>query len=157
MQKKLAAPLHVLIVDDDVFAGRALARIIESEGHKATVLTDPTDALRTARKLSIDVLISDERMPGMTGTEILGTLARLRPETFRVLMSCALSGEKIVELVNEARLDYLLSKPFRIEQIRTLLRTAQTERRTSHKAPRSCVFGWSSLPRDSTGAIVVAA
>lgn len=157
MQKKPNPPLHVLVVDDDAFAARALARIIDSEGHKATVLVDPTDAIRTVSRLSIDVVISDQRMPGMTGTEILGTLARLRPETFRCLMSCELSGDAIVDLVNEARLDHLLRKPFRIEKVRTLLRTAQNERRTPSKPTPSCVFNWSSLPRDSTGAIVVAA
>lgn len=122
-------PLNVLVADDDVAAARALGRIVESGGHNVVLLHDARDAMRVVRDRSIDVVLADERMPGMTGSELLATLARLHPRTFRVLMSCALACDRVVDVVNHARVGYLLRKPFHIEEVRELLRFAEADRR----------------------------
>ncbi len=149
--------LHVLIVDDDIHAARLLGRIVEREGHKVTLLFDPTDAIRLVRKLAIDVIIADERMPGITGADILATLARLEPHTFRVLTSCNLDVNGVIDRVNRARIDYLLKKPFRIADVCDLLRTATNEWRPMERSVPSYLFGSPSLKRDSTGAILLPA
>jgi DNA-binding NtrC family response regulator len=129
-------PLRVLLVDDDVLGARALARMIESCGHCVTVLTSPTEALRMARKDSVDVLIADNHMPGLTGTELLAMLARLQPSTFRVLTTASLAPDRVAMTINQSRLEYLLLKPFRLDDVRALVATAQSERRVAAVAQR---------------------
>ena len=146
--------LNVLIVDDDQATAKMLGKMIESLGHTVTVTSYAVDAVRLARKLAADMIIVDERMPGVSGSEILATLARLQPSTFRVLTSALLDGPQLASIINQSRLEYMLMKPCRLADVEALLRTAQNERRAPQKVP-SCMFF--PLARDERGAIVLEA
>ena len=150
--------MNVLIVDDNELAARALARIIEREGHTVAVTREPTQALRLVRRLDIDLVITDERMPGMAGSEILATLARLRPQCFRALTTGLTNATLLVALINESRVEYVLEKPFDIERVRALLRLAHNEKRCqARRRTTTYANAWSKLERDEAGAIVIAA
>jgi len=74
-----AARLSVLIVDDEAALRDALLRFLERRGISGEGAADGTTALRALRERTFDVVISDVRMPGMSGREFLDHLRRDRP------------------------------------------------------------------------------
>ncbi|HZH80010.1 MAG TPA: response regulator, partial [Gemmatimonadales bacterium] len=74
-----AARLSVLIVDDEEALRDALLRFLERRGISGEGAADGTAALRALRERNFDVVISDVRMPGMSGREFLDQLRRDRP------------------------------------------------------------------------------
>jgi PAS domain S-box-containing protein len=72
--------LTVLVVDDETSLRNALLRFLTRRGIHAQGASDGAEALRLLRRREFDVIISDVRMPGMSGREFLETLRRERPE-----------------------------------------------------------------------------
>jgi thioredoxin reductase (NADPH) len=84
-----------------------------------TVMSAPSgsDALATARELktrgdSLAMIISDQRMPGMLGSDVLATSREIYPLARRVLLTAYSDIEAAVKAINEAHVDYYLSKPW---------------------------------------------
>ena len=123
--------MTVVIADDDLATRRALAHIIEEQGHEAMTLPDGTDVLRLIGERPVDIVLCDERMPGTMGSEVLATVARLHPRVYRALMSCSIVSNAMIDAINRARANYLVRKPFHVEEVRELLRVAEAELRTT--------------------------
>ena len=75
-----AGELTVLVVDDETALRNALLRFLERSGIHGEGVSDGAEALRVLQQRRFDVIISDVRMPGMSGREFLERLARDRPE-----------------------------------------------------------------------------
>ena len=123
--------LTVVIAEGDLASRRALVHLIEDAGHTAVAMPDGLDIMRVIGERPVDVVLADDRMPGMSGSELLATVARLHPRVFRVLMSGSLVGSSMIDAVNHARANYLLPKPFHVEEVRELLRLAAAEHRVA--------------------------
>jgi CheY-like chemotaxis protein len=70
----------VLLVDDEAVVCRSVARIIERLGYIVTVAGSGEAALKAAATTQFDVVMTDHRMPGMSGPELIERLIALRPE-----------------------------------------------------------------------------
>lgn len=81
--------VHILLVDDDPDGVEALQLFLESSGHRVAAVGTAEEALRLVASDPPDVVISDLRLPGMSGEELARELHR-RPHTPKLL---ALSGE----------------------------------------------------------------
>ena len=77
----------VLVVDDDVAVGSVLAALLKQDGFEATFVPNAQAALATLEKRPFDLVMSDVRMPGMDGFQLLATLKRLMPEVPVVLLT----------------------------------------------------------------------
>ncbi|MEZ4395188.1 MAG: response regulator [Polyangiales bacterium] len=79
---------RVAVVDDDDLVARITARILSREGHHVRIFEDATDALRAMREDpdAFEVLVTDQNMPGMTGTALIQAARALRP-TLRAVLS----------------------------------------------------------------------
>ncbi len=78
---------RILIVDDEVHVVGALRRLFRREGYCIEVALNGTEAIEKLATFEADVVISDFRMPGMDGLELLGQVLRIAPRTVRVLIS----------------------------------------------------------------------
>jgi len=110
----------ILVVDDDPQVLAAVRR--DLRGHyreQYTVLSAASgpEALDTARELksrgdALAIVISDQRMPGMLGHEVLAGTRELHPLARRVLLTAYSDIDAAVKAINEAHIDYYLSKPW---------------------------------------------
>lgn len=124
-------PATILLVDDERDILSTLKAGIERGLPGVRVLTAP-DARGGLDLLStegIDVVISDQRMPGMQGVDFLVECRRLRASTHRMMMT-AFPDERLLERdVNEAHIAHFFKKPYRIGDVVSVLRAVLDERR----------------------------
>jgi thioredoxin reductase (NADPH) len=110
----------LLVVDDDPQVLAAVRRDLRSryrESYAVMSSASGEEALATARALksrgdSLAMAISDQRMPGMAGDEVLTRLREIYPIARRVLLTAYSDIEAAVRAINEAHLDHYLSKPW---------------------------------------------
>ena len=80
-------PPTLLLVDDEARILSALCRSLRREGWRILTAATPAEALRLLEREPIDAVLSDHKMPGMSGLEVLEAAARCRPEATRILIS----------------------------------------------------------------------
>src|SRR6516225_9323035 len=110
----------LLVVDDDPQVLAAVRRDLRSryrENYAVMSASSGQEALDTARELkrrgdSLAMLISDQRMPGMPGSEVLARSREFYPLARRVLLTAYSDIEAAIKAINEAHLDHYLSKPW---------------------------------------------
>jgi thioredoxin reductase (NADPH) len=110
----------LLVVDDDPQVLAAVRRDLRSryrENYTVMSAASGQEALATARELksrgdSLAMIISDQRMPGMLGSEVLARSREVYPLARRVLLTAYSDIEAAVRAINEAHLDHYLSKPW---------------------------------------------
>ena len=110
----------LLIVDDDQQVLAAVRRDLRSryrEHYTVMSAASGEEALATARELktrgdALAIVISDQRMPGMMGSEVLAKSREVYPLARRVLLTAYSDIEAAVNAINKAHLDYYLSKPW---------------------------------------------
>jgi thioredoxin reductase (NADPH) len=110
----------LLVVDDDAHVLAAVRRDLRSHyGKNYTVLSAASgeEALSTIRELksrgdALAMVISDQRMPGMLGNEVLARSREIYPRARRVLLTAYSDIDAVVKGINEAHLDHYLSKPW---------------------------------------------
>jgi response regulator RpfG family c-di-GMP phosphodiesterase len=117
----------VLIVDDDERILSALRRSLRREGYKLHTAESARAALRVLEDESIDVVVSDHKMPGMLGDELLEEVARRWPETVRFLLT---GWPEAISRVRLARsgIRALIPKPWDDAELKSFLRGALEER-----------------------------
>jgi len=101
----------VLIVDDDPHVVRTLSRLLNMS---FTVLktSDPEEAISLVRDNLVHVVVSDQRMPKMTGVELLKKISLLSPLTTRILLTGYSDLEAVVTSINESEIYRYINKPW---------------------------------------------
>jgi two-component system response regulator HydG len=102
---------HVLLVDDDPAMREMLASLFEAKGYRTTPAASVDVALALCAENDFDAVLSDIRMPGRSGIDLVGELHRLRPETPVVLMTAFGSVDSAVSALRAGARDYV-TKPF---------------------------------------------
>jgi thioredoxin reductase (NADPH) len=110
----------LLVVDDDPTVLSAVARDVRSRYgrryrvHRAASGEAALDTLRTLclRGQSVALVLSDQRMPGLTGIELLREAIRIFPEVKRVLLTAYADTDVAIRAINDIRLDHYLLKPW---------------------------------------------
>ncbi|MCK5124615.1 MAG: response regulator [candidate division Zixibacteria bacterium] len=103
----------ILLVDDSESMLKALTRVFKySENHELFTALDGKGALDILGSQSIDLIITDENMPNMSGTELLNTVRTLYPHVMRFM----LTGETDIEIakraINDGQILRFFTKPF---------------------------------------------
>ena len=114
----------LLLVDDEENIVAALRRLLRTEGWKVISATSAEQALEQMARHEVDVVLSDQRMPGMTGVELLRRAKELYPETIRLVLSGYTELQSITDAINEGAIYKFLAKPWDDEQLRVHLREA---------------------------------
>ena len=117
----------ILVVDDDAPMREMLASLFESNGYEVDTAESAEGALEKNREVEFDAILSDIRMPGKSGTELVGELRKLRPQTPVVLMTAFGSIDSAVEAMRVGALDYI-TKPFEPAAVQLTLERALERR-----------------------------
>jgi CheY-like chemotaxis protein len=108
----------ILIVDDDPGVLNALKRILNQEPYRVLTTTDPMAALQLLATQPVQMVISDQRMPEMTGTELLLQVKLLYPDVVRVILTGFTDEEAIMAAINDGQVYKFLFKPWNAEALK---------------------------------------
>lgn len=111
---------RVLIVDDDLGLRELLEDQLMAEGYEARSTDNSRDVLERAAAEEVDLILTDLRMPGISGTELCREVHRVRPDIPVVLMTAFGDMDAAVQAIRAGAYDFL-SKPFEIEQLLLIL------------------------------------
>ncbi len=114
----------LLLVDDEENIVAALRRLLRAEGWQVLSANSAEQALQLMARHEVDVILSDQRMPGMTGVELLRRAKELYPETIRLVLSGYTELQSITDAINEGAIYKFLAKPWDDAQLRAHLREA---------------------------------
>ena len=103
---------RILVVDDDSAVLEVLAHVLESVEADVETCSDPEEALRRFEGEAFDVVISDERMPKMSGSEMLRRLRGLSPRTPTILLTGFASRKKRDAAYEREGVFCYVAKPF---------------------------------------------
>ncbi len=92
---------RILILDDDVDFNSLLTDIFSQAGYDVTSELDPQKALSFIREFQFDLVVTDQRMPGISGKDFLRELKKVQPSTPIIMVSGFLDNETIRELIRE--------------------------------------------------------
>ncbi|WP_088285538.1 EAL domain-containing protein [Ideonella sp. A 288] len=115
---------RLLIVDDEPNILSALRRLLRHEGYEIHTAASGTEALELLAIEPIQVVVSDQRMPGMSGTEFLGHVNSMYPQTVRIALSGYADLTAVTEAVNQGAIYRFLSKPWNDEDLKGALQAA---------------------------------
>jgi len=122
---------HIFIIDDERNYLLVLQTLLEEEGYQVTALADPSLALPYLRESEVDVVITDMKMPGMSGQEILEAVRREFPHIPVLIMTAFGSIDRAVEAMKAGAFDYI-TKPFAndeiVRSVRRAVHLAESER-----------------------------
>src|SRR6185503_11321437 len=102
---------NLLIVDDELGMRQFLTHLFQREGHAVTVAERGREAMTVLRKEPVDLIISDVRMPDMSGIELLRSARELRPDVEVIMMTAFASVETAREAFLLGAYDFV-QKPF---------------------------------------------
>jgi DNA-binding NtrC family response regulator len=117
----------ILVVDDDLAMRQMLAKLFKDKGYDVAEAASANEALDHARDTEHDAVLSDIRMPGKTGIELVGELRRIRPDTPVVLMTAFGSIDSAVGAMRAGAFDYI-TKPFEPDSVLFTLERALERR-----------------------------
>ncbi|MGH7543117.1 MAG: adenylate/guanylate cyclase domain-containing protein [Gemmatimonadota bacterium] len=101
----------VLIVDDETRVLDSLEALLAME-HRVLRADRGEQALRLLAAESVAVIISDQRMPGMLGTDLLARSREVSPETVRILLTAFTDADALMESINAANIYHFILKPW---------------------------------------------
>ena len=111
----------LLLVDDEIRVLGALERALRRENWFIRTAESSREALEILDSCDFDVVLSDHKMPGMSGVELLGRIAESHPHTIRLLLTGWSEGIS-QEALNAAGVEQVISKPWDDAELKTLLR-----------------------------------
>jgi len=117
----------VLIVDDEVVIREGIRRVLVENGYQTETSASGNLALERLQEKDFDLVITDLKMPGIGGMEVLKAIRILQPEVPVIIITGYATVETAVEAIKNGAFDYL-AKPFTPEQISDIVHKAVTHR-----------------------------
>lgn len=161
----------ILVVDDEPHVTEALKRMLHREPYEVLSANYANEALQILAREPIAVVISDEKMPGMPGSEFLALVYRHFPDTVRIMLTGHANLDLAVRAINEGQIYRFLMKPCNEQEIRSAIRQAIQQKDLAEKSrqllqkvkQQDFVLkrlekdnpGITKVERDPTGAIVI--
>jgi EAL domain-containing protein (putative c-di-GMP-specific phosphodiesterase class I)/FixJ family two-component response regulator len=102
----------LLLVDDEENIVAALRRLLRRSGYRILTAGNGPEGLEVLAREQVDVIVSDQRMPGMTGVEFLRRVKAIHPDTVRVVLSGYTELRSITDAINEGAIYKFLTKPW---------------------------------------------
>lgn len=102
----------LLLVDDEENITSALARLLRQDGYTILRANSGQGGLDLLTRHEVGVIISDQRMPGMTGVEFLSKVKELHPDTVRIVLSGYTELNSVTEAINRGAVYKFLTKPW---------------------------------------------
>jgi response regulator RpfG family c-di-GMP phosphodiesterase len=107
----------LLLLDDEPQVLAALRRVFRHSGSKVLATTSPTEAFELLAKHEVGVIISDQRMAELSGTEFLNRVKVMYPGTVRMILSGYTDLKTVTEAVNQGAIYKFLTKPWNDDEL----------------------------------------
>jgi DNA-binding NtrC family response regulator len=128
---------RVLVVDDEREVAKSLRRVLARRGFVVEIACGGREALERLESFEPDAVISDFRMPGMNGAELLAEVRRRTPRAVRLILTGYADVESVVAPVDVADIRGFLKKPWDADELVATLRR-MLEERASVPPRRAC-------------------
>jgi DNA-binding NtrC family response regulator len=156
----------ILLVDDEQDLLDNLKLGFRRSPYEVLTAASAEDGAAVLRTTRVDVVVSDERMPGLEGSRFLAFVRRYFPDTVRITLTGQASIESAQRAVNEAAVYRFLTKPCSVTDLRNVIDEALAERGKKvdvDDAARETALRWleeahpgiADVERDASGAIVL--
>jgi two-component system probable response regulator PhcQ len=161
----------ILLIDDEPNVTEALKRAMRREPYEILTAASGAAALELLERCHVDVVVSDEQMPGMSGSVLLSAVRKQFPHTIRMILSGQASLEAAVRAINEGEVYRFFLKPcnpaeliFTVQQALAHKRLADQSRRLLREYQRQASklarlegasLGLLNLDTDEEGAVVM--
>lgn len=162
---------HVLVVDDDPGVRQLLTTALAKEPYRLTVLGSAAEALALLDQETVDVIVSDEKMPIMSGTTFLARVRQRFPDTIRILFTGHATLESAIKAINEGEIYRFITKPCNMADLAVTIRQAlevralklenarlrqmvRSQARSLEALEKECP-GITKVKRDSTGVVIL--
>ena len=122
----------ILVVEDDRPTRESLGRALTQAGYRTLTAADGASALAILQEKSVDVLVTDLKMPGMDGMALLGRARAECPETVVIMLTAFATVDLAVEAMKKGAYDFL-TKPIHLDKLDLLIRHALEARGLAHE------------------------
>ena len=129
MDKKV----KILIIDDEDIVLKSCLRILKSDGYEIDTVYSGDEGLKRTNEKDYDIVITDLKMPGMGGMEVLATLRKNKPEVTVIIFTGYATVENAREALKMGAFDYI-PKPFTNEELRSVVDNAVKSREKNSDA-----------------------
>ena len=131
----MSEPIRILFVDDEERILRSLALQFRRE-YEVLTESDPCRALERLKSESVQIIVSDQRMPQMSGAELLAQARQIAPDTLRILLTGYSDLDAAVEALNSGGIFRYLTKPWDQQEMAFTLRQAAQIAARQLQAPK---------------------
>jgi response regulator RpfG family c-di-GMP phosphodiesterase len=114
----------VLCVDDEQGILQSLRRLLRKEDYRVLTASSGAEGLRILEASDVHLVISDHRMPQMSGTEFFAAVKELYPDTFRIILSGYTDVDSITESVNKGHVYKFFLKPWNDQSLKLEIKQA---------------------------------
>lgn len=114
----------VLFLDDEPNILKAIQRLLRNEPMRVLTATDPNEALDILRETPIQVVVTDQRMPSMSGVDFLSAVRDQHADMVRIMLTGYTEMNIAVEAINKGEIYRLITKPWNDDELRATLRQA---------------------------------
>ncbi len=114
----------LLLLDDEENVLRSLVRLFRRDGYRVLAASNVTEAFELLATCDVQVILSDQRMSDMSGTEFLGRVRQLYPDTMRLVLSGYTDLATVTEAINTGQIYRFLTKPWDDDKLRDHIREA---------------------------------
>ena len=123
----------ILVVDDDSSVRETLRQVLKDRGYQVTLAKNGEEALERLREQEYCLVLTDLRMPGMQGIELMRKIRRAYPDVGVIIMTAYGTIDTAIEAMSHGAADYLI-KPFAPEELFRVTERARREPSVQHKA-----------------------
>jgi two-component system NtrC family response regulator len=120
----MAAPFRILVVDDEPAQRELVGGFLRKQGFEVALAGDGTEALARFGAEPFDLVLTDQRMPGLSGLELIAALREVTPEAAVVVMTAYGTIETAVAAIRAGAADYL-TKPLNLDELLHRIRAVQ--------------------------------
>ena len=117
-------PQTLLLVDDDVNVLSSLHRLFRRDGYRILTAVSPAEAFDLLALYPVQVIVCDQRMPILSGTEFLAKVKEMYPDTIRIILSGYTGLEAVLDSINRGAIYRFYTKPWDDTQLRDNIRLA---------------------------------
>lgn len=141
----------ILIVDDEEVMRNLLCDILKDAGYKVEAVSCGGEAIEKVQQGRFSIVVTDLKMPGMNGIEVVGKLKAINPGICIIVITAYPSLESVIGAMREGAYDYII-KPFNIEELRLVIQRAVERQHLLHEAGQKEFYEELSILDGLTGA-----
>ena len=116
--------LTILFVDDEPDILSSINRFLRREAYRKITAESGQAALSIMDETPVDIIVSDLRMPGMSGLQLVSEIKRRNPDTIRMMLSGSQDIDQIIESINTGEVFRFIPKPVEPDSFRTIINDA---------------------------------